>query len=160
MLEREKVKEFIRETSIRLGSVINNNIGVLKHDDMVKLAMVGIMDEIYVDSGAKAAILYEIAGEYEQEEKKMVETKDTEESQRKERIIEMTFALKKMIEENLVKNGRDLGYYIEGNSEIIQRYEALDMFISGIMEGLSISDEEKLNVLLRAVAEYIKSLEY
>jgi uncharacterized protein YgfB (UPF0149 family) len=70
----------------------------------------------------------------------------------------MTFALKKMIEENLVKNGRDLGYYIEGNSEIIQRYEALDMFISGIMEGLSISDEEKLNVLLRAVAEYIKAL--
>jgi hypothetical protein len=33
MLEREKVKEFIRETSIRLGSVINNNIGVLKHDE-------------------------------------------------------------------------------------------------------------------------------
>jgi hypothetical protein len=117
---------------------------------MVKLAIVGIMDEIHVDSGAKAAILYEIVGEYEQEEKKMVETKDTEESQRKERIIEMTFALKKMIEENLVKNGRDLGYYIEGNSEIIQRYEAL---------GLGTSDEEKLNILLRAVAEYIKGVE-
>lgn len=89
----------------------------------------------------------------------MPEEKKTEETERKERIIEMSSALRKIIEKNLFDNGKEIGYYIEGNSEIIQRHEALGIFISGVMEGLGRIDEENLSVLLRGVAEHIKGIE-
>jgi len=89
----------------------------------------------------------------------MGETEITEEEETKVKVIDMTFKLRSMVEKNLMDKGIQVGYYIEGNSEIIQRYESLAMVIAGIMDGIDISDEEKLTVLLRGLTEYIKSIE-
>jgi len=65
MYEADKVRNMITEMSVKLGSTIDNSVKELTYNEMVNLAVVGILDQIYLKNWVKADILRKIAEKYE-----------------------------------------------------------------------------------------------